>query len=245
MSPPTPGLANTRRPLVQHLLELRRRLLWSGGVVLAIFLGCLPFSNELYAAVSAPLRVWLPPGSGMIATEVTAPFLVPFKLTLVTALFLAIPFVLHQLWAFMAPGLYRREKRLAVPLLVSSVALFYTGAAFAYYLVFPLAFGFLTHTGPEHVAIMTDIGSYLDFVLGMFLAFGVSFEIPVAIVLVVAARLATRQAIRRYRPYVVVGCFILGMLLTPPDVISQLLLAIPMWLLFEAGLLLSRWVPCR
>ena len=242
MSVSSSDAGRSGQPLMQNLLELRRRLLRSCALVLGIFLVCLPFSNALYDLVSRPLKVWLPTGSGMIATEVAAPFLVPFKLTLVTALFLAMPFVLHQLWGFMAPGLYRREKKWVAPLLISSVALFYGGAAFAYYAVFPLVFGFLTQAGPADVAMMTDIGRYLDFVLAMFLAFGLSFEIPVAIVLLVAVGILSRERIGRARPYVVVGCFVVGMVLTPPDVISQLLLAVPMWCLFEIGLFLSRWV---
>ncbi|MTI15497.1 twin-arginine translocase subunit TatC [Sansalvadorimonas verongulae] len=232
---------DSEQPLVQHLLELRNRILKSVVVVLVIFLGLFYFANDIYAFVSQPLRVYLPEGASMIATEVASPFLTPFKLTLVVAVFLGIPFVLHQIWAFISPGLYQHEKRLAVPLLVFSVLLFYSGAAFAYYVVFPLVFGFFTSVGPEGVTIMTDINHYLDFVLKMFFAFGVAFEIPVATVLLVASGLTTVDDLKKKRPYVVVGCFVIGMLLTPPDVISQSLLALPMWMLFECGIIFSRF----
>jgi len=175
----------------------------------------------------------------MIATEVASPFLTPFKLTLVLAIFISIPFILHQLWSFIAPGLYGNEKRIAMPLLVSSVLLFYGGIAFAFYVVFPLVFGFFTSAAPEGVTVMTDINRYLDFVLKLFFAFGIAFEIPIATVLLVWTGATTIENLRRKRPYVIVGCFIVGMLLTPPDVISQMLLAIPMWILFEAGILFA------
>ena len=178
----------------------------------------------------------------MIATEVASPFLTPFKLTLVTAIFLAIPYVLFQAWAFVAPGMYRNEKRLAIPLLISSVLLFYAGAAFAYYVVFPLIFGFFTTVGPGDVTIMTDINRYLDFVLKLFFAFGVAFEIPIAAVIMIRAGITTADDLAKKRPYIIVGCFVLGMLLTPPDIISQSLLAIPMWVLFEIGVQFGRLV---
>ena len=178
----------------------------------------------------------------MIATEVASPFLTPFKLTLVAAVFLAIPYVLYQVWSFIAPGMYRHEKRLAIPLLVSSVLLFYAGAAFAYFAVFPLIFAFFTSVGPEGITIMTDINSYLDFVLKLFLAFGLAFEIPIAAVLMIWAGITTPEALVKKRPYIIVGCFIFGMLLTPPDIISQSLLAIPMWLLFEVGVFFGRFM---
>ncbi len=234
--------AEKEQPLVQHLLELRSRILKALTFVIVIFLGLFYFANEIYAFVSQPLRAYLPEGATMIATEVASPFLTPFKLTLVVAIFLSVPFILHQAWAFISPGLYRHEKRLAIPLLVSSVLLFYLGIAFAYYVVFPLVFGFFTSVGPEGVAIMTDINRYLDFVLKMFFAFGAAFEIPVATVLLVASGVTTVAELRSKRPYVVVGCFVIGMLLTPPDVISQSLLAFPMWLLFEGGIIFSKMV---
>ena len=195
-----------------------------------MFICLFPFANEIYSFVSEPLRALLPEGASMIATEVASPFLTPFKLTLVAAVFLAIPYVLYQVWSFIAPGMYRHEKRLAIPLLVSSVLLFYAGAAFAYFVVFPLIFAFFTSVAPDGITIMTDINSYLDFVLKLFFAFGVAFEIPIAAVLMIWAGITTPEALAKKRPYIIVGCFIFGMLLTPPDIISQSLLAIPMWL---------------
>ncbi|EAR62486.1 twin-arginine translocase subunit TatC [Neptuniibacter caesariensis] len=227
------------QPLISHLVELRQRLMYVLFAVLVIFLGLFYFANDLYTYLSAPLTALLPEGTSMIATDVTSPFFAPFKLTLVAAIFLAMPFVLHQIWGFIAPGLYKHEKRLAVPLLVSSIFLFYAGIAFAYFVVFPLIFGFFTSVGPENVAVMTDISSYLNFVLKLFFAFGVVFEIPIATLLLIWTGAATPEGLRQKRAYVIVGCFVLGMLLTPPDVISQSLLAVPMWLLFEAGILLG------
>lgn len=232
-------------PLVAHLTELRDRLLRSLLAVLIVFIGLFPFANEIYTFVSEPLRKLLPPGASMIATEVASPFLTPFKLTLVAAVFLAIPFVLYQAWSFIAPGMYKHEKRLAVPLLVSSIVLFYAGAAFAYFVVFPLIFAFFTSTGPADITIMTDINSYLDFVLKLFFAFGLAFEIPIVAVLLIWSGITTPEALANKRPYIIVGCFILGMLLTPPDVISQSLLAIPMWLLFEVGVYFGRFIARR
>jgi sec-independent protein translocase protein TatC len=227
-------------PLVAHLTELRDKLLRALLAVLIIFIGLFPFSNDIYAFVSEPLRALLPEGASMIATEVASPFLTPFKLTLVVAIFLAIPYVLFQVWSFIAPGMYKHEKRLAIPLLVSSVLLFYAGAAFAYFVVFPLIFAFFTSVGPADITIMTDINRYLDFVLKLFFAFGLAFEIPIAAVLLIWAGITTPENLARKRPYIIVGCFIFGMLLTPPDVISQSLLAIPMWLLFECGIFFGR-----
>ena len=229
-------------PLVVHLTELRDRLLRAVLAVLVVFICLFPFANEIYTFVSEPLRNLLPEGTTMIATEVASPFLTPFKLTLVAAIFLAIPYVLYQVWSFIAPGMYRHEKRLAVPLLVSSIALFYAGAAFAYFVVFPLIFAFFTSTGPDDIAIMTDINSYLDFVLKLFFAFGLAFEIPIAAVLLILTGATTPQNLAKKRPYIIVGCFVLGMLLTPPDIISQSLLALPMWLLFEVGVYFGRFV---
>ncbi len=222
-------------PLVAHLTELRDKLLRAILAILILFIGLFPFANDIYAAVSEPLRAILPEGATMIATEVASPFLTPFKLTLFTAAFLAMPYVLYQVWSFIAPGMYRHEKRLAIPLLISSVALFYMGAAFAYFVVFPLIFAFFTSVAPEGIAIMTDINSYLNFVLKLFFAFGLAFEIPIAAVLLIWAGITTPEALAAKRPYIIVGCFVFGMLLTPPDIISQSLLAIPMWLLFEVG----------
>ena len=210
-----------------------------------VFIGLFPFANQIYTFVSRPLRALLPEGATMIATEVASPFLTPFKLTLVTALFLAIPYVLYQLWSFIAPGMYRHEKKLAIPLLVSSVLLFYAGAAFAYYVVFPLIFAFFTSVGPEDITIMTDINRYLDFVLKLFFAFGLAFEIPIAALLMIWTGITTPEDLAKKRPYIVVGCFIFGMLLTPPDIISQSLLAVPMWILFELGVFLGRFIERR
>ena len=229
-------------PLVAHLTELRDKLLRAVLAVLVMFICLFPFANEIYAFVSEPLRAILPEGATMIATEVASPFLTPFKLTLVAAIFLVIPYLLYQVWSFIAPGMYRHEKRLAIPLLVSSVLLFYAGAAFAYFLVFPLIFAFFTSVGPEDITIMTDINSYLDFVLKLFFAIGLAFEIPIAAVLMIWAGITTPEDLVKKRPYIIVGCFIFGMLLTPPDIISQSLLALPMWLLFEIGVFFGRFI---
>lgn len=229
-------------PLIEHLIELRSRLMRAVVAILVIFLGLYSFANEIYTFVAQPLMDLLPEGSQMIATEVASPFLAPFKLTLVVAVFVAIPYVLHQAWSFVAPGLYDNEKALALPILASSVALFYAGAAFAYYIVFPLLFKFFTQTGPEDVAVMTDINQYLNFVLKLFFAFGVAFEIPIATFLLILSGATTVESLSKKRPYIVLGCFVIGMLLTPPDVVSQSLLAVPMYLLYEVGLLFGRLV---
>lgn len=226
--------------LTSHLLELRQRIMKILVIVFLVFAGLFYFANDLYAYLSAPLTALLPEGTSMIATDITSPFFAPFKLTLVTALFLAMPVVLQQAWGFIAPGLYSKEKQFAVPLLVSSIILFYAGVAFAYFVVFPLVFGFFTSVGPENVAVMTDINSYLNFVLKLFFAFGIVFEIPVVTLLLIWIGVATPESLAQKRPYIVVCCFIIGMLLTPPDIISQSLLAIPMWLLFEVGIILGR-----
>ncbi len=228
------------QPLIAHLVELRQRLLYSVLAILIIFLCLFYFANDLYTWLSAPLTALLPEGTSMIATDVTSPFFAPFKLTLVFSAFLAMPFLLHQAWSFISPGLYSHEKRLAIPLLLSSILLFYMGIAFAYFVVFPLIFGFFTSVGPENIAVMTDISSYLNFVLKLFFAFGVVFEIPVATLLLLWSGIVTVEGLKAKRAYVVVACFVLGMLLTPPDIISQSLLAIPMWLLFEVGILMGR-----
>lgn len=226
--------------LVQHLVELRDRILRIVIIVLVIFLGLFYFANDIYSFVSAPLQKFLPENSSMIATEVASPFLTPFKLTFFVALFLSMPFVLYQVWSFISPALYQREKRLAIPILISSILLFYAGMAFAYFVVFPLIFGFFTSVGPTDVTVMTDISSYLDFVLKLFFAFGLAFEIPIAAVILIVAGVVSPDSLAAKRPYIIVGCFVFGMLLTPPDIMSQALLAIPMWLLFEIGLLFGR-----
>jgi sec-independent protein translocase protein TatC len=233
------------QPLVAHLTELRDRLLRGILAVLIIFLCLFSFANEIYTIASEPLRQFLPEGTSMIATEVASPFLTPFKLTLFVSIFLAIPFLLHQVWSFIAPGMYRHEKRLAIPILASSILLFYAGILFAYYVVFPLVFGFFTSVAPEGVTIMTDINSYLDFILKLFFAFGIAFEIPIATILIVATGMSTADSLAAKRPYVIIGCFVVGMLLTPPDIISQTLLAIPVWLLFEIGIIASRFITIK
>ena len=225
---------------LEHLVELRSRLLKASASVLIVLLCLLPFARKLYAMLAAPLTSVLPEGSSMIAIDVASPFLTPFKLALLLSLILSIPVVLYQLWAFVAPALYRQEKRLAKPLLYSAVFLFYAGCAFAYFVVFPLVFGFFTRVAPEGVTVMTDISKYLDFVMTLFLAFGITFEVPIATIILVATGMVSVQKLAKARAYVVVGAFAFGMLLTPPDVISQTLLALPMWLLFEIGLLMSR-----
>jgi sec-independent protein translocase protein TatC len=232
-------LQDEGQPLVEHLLELRSRLLNSVLIVLIVFLPLFYVAGDIYAFISEPLRQYLPEGTTMIATEVASPFLVPFKLALILAMFISIPYILHQLWSFVAPGLYGSEKRIALPLLISSVILFYGGIAFAFYVVFPLIFGFFSGIGLEQVAYTTDISAYLSFVLKLFFAFGVAFEIPIATLLLVWTGATTVENLRKKRPFVIVGCFVVGMLLTPPDVISQLLLALPMWVLYEVGILFS------
>ena len=227
-------------PLIEHLLELRNRLLKMVLAVVVCFAFIYPFANELYLWLSEPIRSLLPMGQSMIATDVTSPFFAPLKLALVLAVFAAIPVILYQLWSFIAPGLYTHEKKIAFPLLFSSVLLFYLGAAFAYYVVFPLVFGFFTSVGPEGIVELPDITSYLNFVLKMFFAFGVAFEIPIATILLIITGITTPDDLAAKRPYVVVGCFVIGMLLTPPDIISQTLLALPMWILFELGILFGR-----
>lgn len=229
---------------VEHLIEARDRLLRVLLAVAVFFLALFPFANELYVLLANPLLRHLPAGTSMIATEVASPFLTPFKLALVTSMFLSVPVALHQLWSFIAPGLYRHERRVMFPLLVTSSVLFYVGVAFAYFLVFPLVFAFLTAAAPDGVTVMTDIARYLDFVLKIFFAFGLAFEVPIATIILVWAGITTRESLREKRPYIIVGAFVIGMLLTPPDVISQTLLALPMWVLFELGLIFSRlYVP--
>jgi len=225
--------------LMSHLVELRDRVVRMVIAVLVLFVGMFYWANEIYIYLAAPLTRHLPQDANMIAIDVASPFLTPFKLVLMLAVFLAMPVILYQMWAFVAPGLYANEKRIAGPLLVSSILLFYAGVAFAYYVVFPLVFGFFTSVGPEIVSISTDIGRYLDFVLALFFGFGLAFEVPIATIILVAIGFTTPKKLSEKRPYVIVGAFICGMLLTPPDVISQVLLALPMWILFEAGLIAS------
>ncbi|MGE0080058.1 MAG: twin-arginine translocase subunit TatC [Thiohalomonadaceae bacterium] len=238
---PRESPVDTEQPLVAHLIELRNRLLHAVLAVLVIFAGLVYFSNDLYTLLAGPLLAHLPAEGTMIATDVASPFLTPLKLALVASVFAAMPFILYQVWAFVAPGLYTHERKLVFPLMVSSVFLFYAGMAFAYFVVFPLVFGFFTATAPAGVAVMTDISKYLDFVLTIFFAFGVAFEVPIFTILLVWTGTTTPESLRAKRPYIIVGAFVVGMLLTPPDVFSQTLLAIPMWMLFEAGLFFSRY----
>ncbi|MFK8017136.1 MAG: twin-arginine translocase subunit TatC [Gammaproteobacteria bacterium] len=226
--------------LIEHLIELRTRLMRIVLSVLVVFAVMTPFGNDLYTLASAPLSDKLPEGTSMIAIKVAAPFLTPIKMSFLAAVFITIPVTLYQIWAFVAPGLYKKEKRLVVPLLVSSTLLFYMGAAFAYFVVFPVIFGFLTQVIPDGVQMSTDITSYLDFMIALFVAFGIAFETPIAIMLLVWTGFATPEKLAKNRAYVFLGAFVVGMFLTPPDFVSQTLLAVPMYLLFEVGLFMSR-----
>ena len=237
---------STNRPdapgatFMSHLLELRDRLMRGGGAVLVLFIAAAPFANTLYEYLAQPLMAALPAGNSMISTEPHGPFFVPFKFAFAFATAVAMPYLLYQLWAFVAPGLYDHEKRLTVPLLISSSVLFYLGILFAYFVVFPVIFAFFTSTAPEGVLVMTDISSYLSFVLKLFFAFGLAFEVPVATVLLVRMGMTTPESLAAKRPYIIVGAFVVGMLMTPPDIFSQLMLAIPVWVLFELGLYVSK-----
>jgi sec-independent protein translocase protein TatC len=226
--------------LMSHLLELRSRLMKAVLAVVVVFVALAPFTNRVFEVVSKPLRDALPPGSQMIVTDVAAPFLTPFKTTFFVALFIAMPVVLFQIWQFVAPGLYKREKRLAVPLMLSSIVLFYAGIAFAYFIVFRVMFTFFASVTPGGVEMTPDISAYLSFVLGIFLAFGVAFEVPIATVMLIWSGFVSVQALKKARPYVFLGAFVVGMVLTPPDVFSQTLLALPMYALYEAGLVMAR-----
>jgi len=240
-----PETESSEQPLLSHLIELRSRLLKAVFFVLLVFAGLATYSNQIYNLIAKPLIAHLPETSTMVATGVASPFLTPFKLTLVAAIFISMPVVLYQLWAFVAPGLYKHEKLLALPLLIFSIVLFYTGVAFAYYVVFPLVFAFLSAAAPQGVAVIPDISAYLDFVLTIFFAFGIAFQVPIATIVVVYTGIVTRRELSKMRSYVIVAAFVIGMFLTPPDVISQTLLAIPIWLLFELGLLLSWFFKSR
>ncbi len=233
-------LDEKEQTLMDHLVELRDRLLHMVLAILIVFVALFGFAEDIFTVAADPLLALMPEGTSMIATGVTSPFLVPFKLVLLLSVLLTIPYLLHQIWSFIAPGLYRHEKRMAGPLLVSSVVLFYCGIAFAYFIIFPILFGFFIGIAPEGVAVMTDIGQYLDFIIAIFLAFGIAFEVPVATFLLIAAGITTPDKLAGKRPYIIIGAFVVGMLLTPPDVISQSLLAVPIWLLFELGLIMSR-----
>lgn len=235
----------TAQPLIEHLLELRRRLMWTIGGLLLCFLALMPFAQQLYTFVAQPLMATLPAGTSMIATDVIAPFFVPVKVTLMAAFLLSLPHTLYQVWAFIAPALYQNEKRLVMPLVLSSVLLFFAGMAFAYFLVFPLIFKFLAGVTPVGVNMATDIDKYLSFILGMFVAFGATFEVPVVVVLLNRMGVVSLAQLRQARPYVIVGAFVLAAVITPPDVISQVLLAVPLIVLYEAGLWFCRFIHPR
>ncbi|MFK8029256.1 MAG: twin-arginine translocase subunit TatC [Gammaproteobacteria bacterium] len=226
-------------------MELRSMLMRSVSVVVLLFCCIVPFGKHLFELASAPLVAKLPAEGSMIATNVISPFLAPFKLSFFTALFVAMPYLLYQLWGFIAPGLYKSEKRAAIPLLVSSILLFYTGVLFVYFVLFPVVFNFVVSVTPDTAVMMTDISQYLNFMLALFLVFGLAFEIPVATVLIVWIGITTPEALAKKRPYILIGAFVVGMFLTPPDIISQVMLAIPMYLLYEAGLLMARYVGNR
>ena len=221
---------------LSHLIEMRNRLLRIMLVFLLVFIGLFPFANTLYTLLAAPMLAKLPAGGQMIATAVTTPFFIPMKVAMLAAFVLSLPHTLYQIWAFVAPGLYDQERRLVAPLVISSSLLFLAGMAFAYFLVFPVVFGFITSVAPEGVAVMTDIGNYLDFVITLFLAFGVAFEVPIAVVLLVYLDMVSIQTLKEIRSYVIVGAFVLGAIFTPPDIISQFMLAVPLWLLYELGI---------
>lgn len=230
---------------ISHLIELRDRLLHIIAGVVVSFLCLFPFANKIYTLLAQPLLARLPKGGQMIATAVTTPFLVPMKVAMLAAVVISLPYTLYQLWKFVAPGLYQHEKRFAAPLIVLSTLLFLTGMAFAYFLVFPVVFGFITSTAPEGVAVMTDIGNYLDFVITLFLAFGIAFEVPVAVVLLVKLGVVSIATLKGIRSYVIVGAFVIGAIFTPPDVISQVMLAVPLWLLYEAGIMAAGFVTAK
>ncbi len=228
---------------VSHLIELRNRLLRAVIGWLLVFVALFPFADRLYSLLAAPLLAKLPQGAHMIATAVTTPFFVPMKVTMLAAFLLALPWMVYQCWAFVAPGLYAQEKRLIRPLLASAILLFFIGMAFAYFVVFPVVFGFLVGSAPTGVTVMTDIAEYLDFVMGLFLAFGFAFEVPVAVVLMALMGWVTLPQLQEARSYVIVGAFVVGAIFTPPDIVSQCMLAFPLWLLYELGLLVVRWLP--
>ena len=227
---------------MSHLIELRDRLLRCVLALLLVFICLFPWARDLYAMLAQPMIASLPAGGQLIATEVTAPFFVPVKVTMMAAFVIALPYLLYQIWAFVAPGLYAHERKLVAPLIITSTLLFICGMAFAYYLVFPVVFHFMVSVAPHGVAVMTDIGKYLDFVLTLFLAFGVTFEVPVAVVILVRMGVVNVKKLKDIRPYVIVGAFVVGAVFTPPDVVSQVMLAVPLWLLYELGIFVSQWI---
>jgi sec-independent protein translocase protein TatC len=232
---------STSESFIAHLVELRKRLLNSIVALLLVFLCLFPFAGKLYALLAQPLLAKLPKGGQMIATEVTTPFFVPLKVALMTAFLIALPYILYQIWRFVAPGLYAHEKRLVLPLIAASTVLFYCGMAFAYFIVFPVVFGFVTASAPQGVAVMTDIDKYLSFALTMFVAFGITFQVPVAVVVLVRMGVVTIAKLKEARPYVIVGAFVVGAIFTPPDMVSQFMLALPLWLLYELGIVVAGW----
>lgn len=232
---------NTGESFIAHLVELRTRLLHAVVAVLLVFICLFPWASDLYTLLAHPLLAKLPKGGQMIATDVTTPFFVPLKVAMMAAFLIALPYILYQIWRFVAPGLYAHEKRLVWPLIIASTILFFCGMAFAYFVVFPVVFGFITASAPQGVAVMTDIDKYLSFVLTMFMAFGITFQVPVAVVLLVRMGFVTVEKLREARPYAVVGAFVIGALFTPPDVVSQFMLAMPLWLLYEAGIVIAAW----
>jgi sec-independent protein translocase protein TatC len=234
---------STSENFIAHLIELRTRLLRSVMAVLLGFVCLLPFARDLYSLLAQPLLAKLPAGGQMIVTGVTTPFFVPMKVALMAAFLLMLPYVLYQLWRFVAPGLYEHEKRMVLPLIAVSTVLFFCGMAFAYFLVFPMVFAFVTASAPEGIAVMTDIENYLSFVLGMFVAFGAAFQVPVAVVVLVRMGVVGIEKLKEIRPYVILGAVVLGGILTPPDVVSQLMLAVPLWILYEAGIVVAGWAP--
>jgi len=233
---------STSASFIAHLLELRTRLLHSAFALLLVFVCIFPWAGELYALLAKPLLAKLPTGGQMIATDVTTPFFVPLKVALMAAFLVALPYILYQVWRFVAPGLYEHEKRLVVPLIVASTVLFFCGMSFAYFMVFPVVFGFITAAAPQGVAVMTDIDKYLSFALSMFMAFGITFQVPVAVVVLVRMGFVSVEKLRESRSYVVVVAFVVGAIFTPPDVVSQIMLAIPLWLLYETGIVVAVWM---
>ncbi|SRR5665647_299922 len=238
-------MLNTSETFISHLIELRERLLRIVMGLVLVFLCLFPFANKIYTLLAHPLLTKLPAGGHMIATAVTTPFFVPMKVAMLAAFVISLPHTLYQVWAFVAPGLYTHERRFMAPLIVASTLLFIVGMAFAYFLVFPVVFGFITSTAPEGVAVMTDIGSYLDFVITLFMAFGMAFEVPVVVVLLVRFGMVNIKTLKEIRSYVVVGAFVLGAIFTPPDIISQIMLAVPLWLLYEVGILAAGLVNAK
>jgi len=232
---------NTTETFISHLIELRDRLLRSVIGLVLVFIALFPFANKIYHLLAEPMLSKLPAGGQMIATAVTTPSFVPMKVAMLAAFVISLPHTLYQIWSFVAPGLYAHERKFMAPLIVASTLLFFTGMAFAYYLVFPVVFGFITNAAPEGVAVMTDIGNYLDFVMTMFIAFGLAFEVPIAVVVLVRFNIVKIQTLKDIRSYVIVGAFVVGAIFTPPDVISQMMLAVPLWLLYEVGIIFARF----